>query len=67
MGCYVDTITLSIEQQRGALENIERAGVQDKVTVHYMDYRHLPPHFEKAFDACISIEMLEVRLHTYPL
>lgn len=26
-----------------------------------MDYRDLPPHFEKAFDAFVSIEMVEVR------
>lgn len=61
MGCTVDTITISVEQQRGAEQNIRRAGVQDKVTVHFLDYRHLPAHFEKAFDACISTEMLEVR------
>ncbi|KAH9481264.1 Tuberculostearic acid methyltransferase UfaA1 [Psilocybe cubensis] len=59
MGCTVDTITISVEQQRGAEENIRRANVQDRVTVHFMDYRHMPPHFEKAFDACVSTEMLE--------
>lgn len=60
MGCTVDTITISVEQQRGAEENIRRANVQDKVTIHFMDYRHMPAHFEKAFDACVSTEMLEV-------
>lgn len=26
-----------------------------------MDYRELPPEFEKAFDAFVSIEMVEVK------
>ena len=33
---------------------------QARVRVHLMDYRNLPREFEKAFDACVSIEMLEV-------
>lgn len=28
--------------------------------MHLLDYREIPAHFEKAFDAFISIEMLEV-------
>ncbi|KAJ7579880.1 S-adenosyl-L-methionine-dependent methyltransferase [Mycena floridula] len=59
LGCTVDTITISTEQLAGARENIKRAGVQDKVRVHLMDYRHMPAEFSKAFDACISLEMLE--------
>ncbi|KAJ7822182.1 S-adenosyl-L-methionine-dependent methyltransferase [Mycena olivaceomarginata] len=59
LGCTVDTITISIEQQTGARENVRNAGVEDRVQVHLMDYRNMPPSFEKAFDACISIEMLE--------
>lgn len=39
---------------------MRNAGVEDRVQVHLMDYRNMPPSFEKAFDACISIEMLEV-------
>ena len=27
--------------------------------VHLMDYRDIPPEFEHAFDAFVSIEMLE--------
>lgn len=60
MGCAVDTITLSVEQCNLARERVEEAGVSDVVRVHLMDYRELPPEFHKAFDACISIEMLEV-------
>lgn len=61
MGCKVDTLTLSIEQKTLAEERIKEAGVQDKVTVHLMDYRDMPKSFEKLFDAVVSLEMLEVR------
>jgi cyclopropane-fatty-acyl-phospholipid synthase len=55
----VDTFTLSIEQKTLADERIAAAGYSDQIFVHLKDYRHLPPDFEKAFDAFISIEMLE--------
>ena len=61
MGCSVDTITLSVEQYMLARERVEEAGVADRVRVHHLDYRQLPADFEKAFDAFVSIEMLEVR------
>ncbi len=60
MGCAVDTITLSIEQWTLAQERIKEAGLAHRVHVHHLDYRNLPLRFEKAFDACISVEMLEV-------
>ena len=60
-GCEVDTLTLSIEQKRLAEERIREAGVEAKVRVHLLDYREIPLEFEKAFDAFISIEMVEVR------
>lgn len=60
-GCEVDTLTLSKEQKALADERIKAAGLEDKIRVHLMDYRDLPPHFEKAFDAFVSIEMVEVR------
>jgi cyclopropane-fatty-acyl-phospholipid synthase len=59
-GCEVDTLTLSKEQKALAEERIKAAGLQDVIRVHLMDYREIPPSFEKAFDAFISIEMLEV-------
>ncbi|KAJ7931059.1 S-adenosyl-L-methionine-dependent methyltransferase [Mycena leptocephala] len=59
LGCTVDTITISSEQQQGAQQNVEAAGLQAQVRIHLMDYRNMPASFEKAFDACISIEMLE--------
>lgn len=58
-GCEVDTITLSVEQKKLAEERIQKAGLQDRIRVHLMDYRELPAEFEKAFDAFVSIEMLE--------
>ncbi|KAF7308840.1 hypothetical protein MKEN_01083900 [Mycena kentingensis (nom. inval.)] len=59
MGCTVDTITLSIEQKTLAEKRIRDAGFADKIRVHFMDYRDMPPEFENAFDACVSLEMLE--------
>lgn len=60
-GCEVDTLTLSKEQKALADERIKAAGLENKIRVHLMDYRDLPPQFEKAFDAFVSIEMVEVR------
>ncbi|KAF7330931.1 hypothetical protein MVEN_02432900 [Mycena venus] len=59
MGCKVDTLTLSVEQKALADIRIKAEGVDSLVTVHLMDYRNMPPEFEGAFDACISLEMLE--------
>jgi hypothetical protein len=56
----VDTLTLSKEQKKLAEERIRAAGLQERIRVHLMDYRQLPPDFEKAFDAFVSIEMIEV-------
>ena len=61
--CEVDTLTLSIEQKNLAEERIREAGLQDLVRVHLMDYREIPPTFEKKFDAFVSVEMLEVNLY----
>lgn len=60
-GCEVDTLTLSIEQKKLAEERIKEAGLEDRIRVHLMDYREIPAEFEKAFDAFVSVEMLEVR------
>jgi cyclopropane-fatty-acyl-phospholipid synthase len=60
MGCSVDALTLSFEQKAIADQRIKEAGLESQVRIHLMDYRNMPPEFEKAFDACISIEMVEV-------
>ncbi|KAJ7641597.1 S-adenosyl-L-methionine-dependent methyltransferase [Roridomyces roridus] len=59
LGCTVDTITLSIEQKELAEQRIRDAGYADQIRVHFMDYRDMPASFKGAFDACISLEMLE--------
>ncbi|KZT35961.1 cyclopropane-fatty-acyl-phospholipid synthase [Sistotremastrum suecicum HHB10207 ss-3] len=57
--CTVDTITLSTEQKKLAEERIRSEGLENLITVHLCDYRDLPKSFEKAFDAFVSIEMIE--------
>jgi len=56
----VDTLTLSVQQKNLAEERIKKAGMEGRIRVHLLDYRELPPEFEKAFDAFVSIEMIEV-------
>jgi cyclopropane-fatty-acyl-phospholipid synthase len=56
----VDTLTLSIEQKNLAEERIKAAGLENQIRVHLLDYREIPAEFEKAFDAFVSVEMLEV-------
>ncbi|KAJ7683312.1 CFS1-like protein [Mycena rosella] len=58
-GCTVDTVTLSCAQKALGEARIKAAGLESSVTVHLLDYRCLPRCFEKAFDAFISIEMIE--------
>ncbi|EMD35758.1 hypothetical protein CERSUDRAFT_115708 [Gelatoporia subvermispora B] len=63
-GCTVDTVTLSVEQKRLGEERIRAAGLTSSVHVHLLDFRELPESFKGAFDAFISIEMIE---HVGPL
>lgn len=53
-------MTLSIEQKTLAEERVKEAGFEGRIRVHLMDYREIPAEWEKAFDAFISIEMIEV-------
>ena len=55
----VDTLTLSVEQKTLAEERVKAAGLDGLIRIHLMDYRDIPPEFEHAFDAFISIEMVE--------
>ncbi|KAL0581175.1 hypothetical protein V5O48_000865 [Marasmius crinis-equi] len=55
----IDTITLSVHQQALARERIAAAGLSDRIKVHLMDYRNMPPEWEGVFDRVISIEMIE--------
>jgi cyclopropane-fatty-acyl-phospholipid synthase len=54
-GCQVVTTTISEQQFLAAKERIERAGLQNKVTLLKKDYRQL----EGQFDKLVSIEMIE--------
>ncbi|KAI4522519.1 CFS1-like protein [Schizophyllum commune Loenen D] len=58
-GCEVDTLTLSKEQKALAEERVRDAGLEDRIRVHLLDYREIPAEFEAAFDAFVSIEMIE--------
>ncbi|EDR09761.1 uncharacterized protein LACBIDRAFT_248368 [Laccaria bicolor S238N-H82] len=58
-GCEVDTLTLSKEQESLTEERIKQAGLEGRIRVHLLDYCEIPAEFEKAFDAFVSVEMLE--------
>ncbi|KAF7335616.1 Cyclopropane-fatty-acyl-phospholipid synthase [Mycena venus] len=58
-GCKVDTVTLSSAQKALGEARIKAAGLESSITVHLVDYRCLPPSFKHAFDAFVSIEMVE--------
>lgn len=61
----VDTLTLSVQQQTLAMERIKAAGLEDRITVHLMDYRNMPKEWEGMFDRLISIEMMEAVGHEF--
>jgi cyclopropane-fatty-acyl-phospholipid synthase len=54
-GCHVTTTTISREQHDYALEQVRRAGLDDRVTVLMDDYRDLHGRYDKL----VSIEMIE--------
>lgn len=61
-GSEVDTLTLSKEQKSLAEEHIRKADLEGRIRVHPLDYWDILAEFKKAFDAFVSIEMLEVSL-----
>ena len=60
-GCRVTAITISREQHELAARRVAEAGLGDRVTVQYRDYRELDGRFDKI----VSIEMLEAVGHEY--
>ncbi len=54
-GCKVTAITVSREQHELASARVAAAGLADRVTIAYRDYREL----SGTFDKIVSIEMLE--------
>lgn len=60
-GCKVTTTTISREQFAHAVAEVERRGLQDRITVLCEDYRKL----EGKFDKLVSIEMIEAVGHEF--
>jgi cyclopropane-fatty-acyl-phospholipid synthase len=60
-GCHVTTTTISREQYELAGERIAAAGLEDRVTLLFDDYRDLDGQFDKL----VSIEMIEAVGHQY--
>ncbi|EEB91514.1 hypothetical protein MPER_10112, partial [Moniliophthora perniciosa FA553] len=58
-GAQVDAITISQAQKIALDENIQAAGLSHAITVHLMDYRDMPESFHHAFDAVVSIGVME--------
>ncbi|KAL0568966.1 hypothetical protein V5O48_013009 [Marasmius crinis-equi] len=58
-GATVDAITISEVQKIALEENIKAAGLSHVITVHLMDYRDMPESFHQAFDAVVSIGVME--------
>ncbi len=58
-GTTVDALTLSVHQQMLARQRIKEAGLEDRITVHLMDYRHMPKDWQGSFDRVVSCEMVE--------
>jgi hypothetical protein len=63
LGAMVDTLTLSVEQKKGAESRIRDLGLQDMIRVHLLDYRKVPEVFApESFDCHIAVEMIEVSI-----
>ena len=60
-GCRVTAITVSREQHDLAAARVAAAGLSDRVSVEYRDYRNLAGTFDKI----VSIEMLEAVGYEY--
>jgi cyclopropane-fatty-acyl-phospholipid synthase len=54
-GCHVTTTTISSEQHEYVSNLVRRAGLEDRVTVLFSDYRDLGGRYDKL----VSIEMIE--------
>jgi len=60
-GCRITTTTISRKQYEYTRQQVEAAGLADRVTVLCEDYRKL----EGAYDKLVSIEMIEAVGHQY--
>jgi cyclopropane-fatty-acyl-phospholipid synthase len=60
-GCRVTTTTISRQQYEYAKQRVEAAGLEDRITLLFDDYRVL----EGSYDKLVSIEMIEAIGHQY--
>lgn len=60
-GCRVTGVTISKAQYELACERVKNAGLDDRITILFQDYRHIKGRFDKI----VSIEMLEAVGHEY--
>ena len=60
-GCRVTTTTISREQLAFARQRVREAGLEDRITLLFDDYRDL----EGTYDKLVSIEMIEAIGHQY--
>ncbi len=60
-GCHVTTTTISKEQYELARLRVKEAGLEDKITLLFDDYRDL----EGQYDKLVSIEMIEAVGHQF--
>ena len=58
-GATVEALTLSIEQKCATEKHIAHAGLSHAINVHVLDYREMPESFHHAFDAVVSIDVME--------
>lgn len=60
-GCHVTTTTISKQQYEYAKQAVAAAGLEDKITLLFEDYRDL----DGKFDKLVSIEMIEAVGHEF--
>ncbi|MGB5260780.1 MAG: cyclopropane-fatty-acyl-phospholipid synthase family protein [Gammaproteobacteria bacterium] len=60
-GCRITTTTISRQQYDYARQRVRDAGLEDRITVLFEDYRDL----EGQYDKLVSIEMIEAIGHRY--
>ncbi|TDQ08776.1 SAM-dependent methyltransferase [Pedobacter metabolipauper] len=60
-GCRVTSVTISVEQQKLAMERVAAAGLSDQIEIVIRDYRDIKGKYDKI----VSIEMLEAVGHNY--
>ncbi|KAJ7149052.1 S-adenosyl-L-methionine-dependent methyltransferase [Mycena crocata] len=58
-GATVDTLTISVEQKASVDKTVADAGLSHMINVHVLDYRSMPESFHHAFDAVVSIGVME--------